>query len=230
MQLSSSRLLCCLSLGLALACKRETAEAGSDASVTPTAVASSPAAPVAPVPAKKDGAHSEFTKGNPSALGPELIVVPGKGMSAIRFGTNFETLARHMEAPCDVRTETRCVYVDQAVDFGMKDGVVASMKIYRRDRRVPDVSGTRYFGSFHGAVPPSILPGLHRHVVEQEFGKPKSVTPVDPPGAEGLVERHFYDGLVFEYDRLENGNVVLATIEIVPDKAAGGAPAATPKK
>ena len=229
MQLSSSRFLCLLSLGLVLACKRETSEPGSDASV----VSSAPSAPAAPAPTAKaiePGAHSEFTKGNPSVLGPELIVVPGKGMSAIRFGTNFDTLARHMEAPCDVRSETRCVYVDRAVDFGMKDGVVASMKIYRRDRLVPDVPGKRYFGSFHGAVPPSILPGLHRHVVEQEFGKAKSVTPIDPPSAEGLVERHFYDGLVFEYDRLDNGNVVLATIEVVPEKAGAGAPAATPKK
>lgn len=178
------------------------------------------AAPSAPAPATPPTpAYARYTKGNPATLGPELVILAGRGVSATRFGATFETIERHMASPCDVRTETRCLYVDRAIDFTMKDGVVSGIKIQRRDRRVPGLTEERYFGSFHGYLPPSIMPGLHRHVVEEEFGAPDRKEPVTD-GAEGLIERHFYDGLALEYDKLENGNVVLSSIEIIPSKTA----------
>ncbi len=142
-------------------------------------------------------------------------MLPGIGISAIRFGTNFETLARHMEGPCQIRTETRCVYVDQAVDFTMKDGVVSAMKVYRRGREVPGVPG-KLFGFFKGFLPPKIQLGLHRHIVAEEIGtKPESVE--EFPAANGgfVVAREKYHGLIIEYDRLANGNTVAATFEVI---------------
>lgn len=148
------------------------------------------------------------------------MVLPGEGVSATRFGATFETIERHMEAPCEVKTELRCLYVARGIDFGLKDGVLSSIKIHRRDRVVPGLPEKRYFGAFKGRLGQSILLGLHRHIVLEEFGKPEKVTEA-PAGAEnGLVESHTYPGLVLEYDRIENGNVVLSAFEILNSKSA----------
>lgn len=185
----------------------------------PSAEASPPQATAAPVPAKSP------TPVYLEPIGPELIVAPGRGISAIRFGTNFETLARHMEGPCDVRTETRCVYIAQAVDFTMKDGVVVGMKIHRKDRHVPGLP-ERVFGIFKGMMPPSIQFGLHRHIVAEEIKmKPERVENISDGGVDGLVAREHYPGVIVEYDRLPNGNVVAASFEVVPLAPSAGSPA-----
>jgi hypothetical protein len=178
--------------------------------------------------AKVDKKPPPAPLGHRFPIGPRLLVVPGRGLGAIRFGATFETVERHMAAPCDLKTETRCLYVRQAVDFTMKDGVVVGMKAEMRDRPVKNgpATGDKAFGSFNGLVPPEIMMGLHRHVVIEEFGEPDKKEPVENPKGHGLVDRHFYDGLIFEYDKIENGNVVLAGIEIVPSETA---PPAGPK-
>jgi hypothetical protein len=160
--------------------------------------------------------------GHRVAIGPSLIVVPGRGLGAIRFGATVETVERHMAAPCDLKTESRCLYVRHAVDFTLKEGVVVGMKAEMRDRPVKNgpTSGDKAFGSFNGAVPPEIMMGLHRHVVIEEFGEPDKKEPVESPPELGLVDRHFYDGLIFEYDKIQNGSVVLAAIQVIPSKTA----------
>jgi len=147
---------------------------------------------------------------------PEMVAVPGQGLSAIRFGTNFETLARHMEAPCEIRTETRCLYIDYGLDFAMKDGVVAGMKVNRPGRKVQGLAEPRKYGLFMGVLTPSIQVGLHRHVVAEELKtKPERVEEMDR-GPDGLVAREYYPGVIIEYDKIENGNVVVGGFEIVP--------------
>ncbi len=151
-------------------------------------------------------------------VGPRLVFLPGEGVSAIRFGATVQTIERHMEAPCDKKTEERCLYVRAAVEFFLEDGVLARIKAHRRDRKVddPPAEGDQYFGSLRGIVRPKIMLGLHQHVVLEEFGEPKRKETISPPGSDGLVARHYYDGINLEYDKIENGNTVLSGIEIYP--------------
>lgn len=153
-------------------------------------------------------------------MGPALVVVPGIGLSAIRFGATFETVERHMGAPCDIRTENRCAYVRQAVEFAMTDGVVSGMSVQRRDRQVTDAGAfpEKLYGAFNGLMAPQVMLGLHRHIVIEEFGEPSKKEPLFGP--DGQVERHVYQGVVLEYDQIENGNTVLAAMIVVPDKNA----------
>jgi len=154
------------------------------------------------------------------------MVVPGQGITAIRFGATVETIERHMKAPCDVKSETRCVYVKQAVDFTLEKGVLVRAKVHLRDRPVPDVPG-QTFGTFYGGMRPDILLGLHRHVVHEEFGKPERSETVGSGAELGLVARDFYPGVTLEYDKIKNGNTVLAAMEVFPAAVAPapGAPA-----
>jgi len=141
------------------------------------------------------------------------MVVPGKGITAMRFGATVETIERHMQAPCDVKTETRCLYIEQAIDFTLDKGVLVRAKVYRRDRPVPGVPD-RTFGTFHGGMAPAIVMGLHRHIVHEEFGAPDRSEAVDAPTGLGLAARDFYAGLTLEYDKIANGNTVLSAMEV----------------
>lgn len=156
-------------------------------------------------------------KGSPLPEGPRLVAVPGKGLSAIRFGATRETIERHMNAPCDIVEEDRCVYVDRAVEFFLEDDELVRIKAHRRDRAVEGTK-EKHFGTFRGILPQTIMMGLHRHVVLEEYGKPEKKEPVDPPGPNGIVDRHFYDGIILEYDLLDNGNTVLSAMEIFPSE------------
>jgi hypothetical protein len=128
-----------------------------------------------------------------------------------------------MQRPCDERTETRCLYIEKAVDFTMKDGVVDGIYVVRRDRPAPPrPDGTpRYFGTYYGGILPDIALGLHKHIVEEELHPPERVEKLPAPDAQnGTVERHYYDGLVLEFDKLPNGNTVLGAMRITPSKTA----------
>lgn len=179
-------------------------------------------------PPKKEDKPAPLSLGHRFPVGPRLVFVPGKGVSAIRFGATVETIERHMEAPCDKKTEDRCLYVRAAVEFFLDDGKLARIKTHRRDRAVsdPPANGEKYFGSVRGIVQPKIMLGLHRHIVLEEFGEPKRKETVSPPGPDGLVDRHFYEGINFEYDKIENGNTILAAIEVYPAKAPYSPPRA----
>lgn len=160
---------------------------------------------------------------------PEVIAVPGEGLSAIRFGTNFDTLARHLGSPCEVRSETRCLYIEYGLDFTMKDGVVAAMKVNRPSRKVQNLPGEpRKYGLFTGVLVPSIQVGLHRHIVAEELKKKPERVEEIADGPDGLVAREYYPGVIIEYDKIENGNVVVGGFEIVPLKSSVKAPTAKP--
>ncbi len=183
--------------------------------------ASTPAAPTASAPAKPLYAPKK-PLGNPRPAGPPQIVLPGKGIGAIRFGATWKTVERHMAAPCTLRTDDHCIYVDEAIDFTMKDGVIDRIDIHLRDRpagKGPD-GKQRYYGTFNGVIRPDFMLGMHKHVLLEGVGQPTRVEKVSSPGPTGLVERHHYDGMILDYDKLENGNVVLAGIEVYPSKTA----------
>jgi len=125
-----------------------------------------------------------------------------------------------MQEPCEVKTESRCLYVKQAVDFTLEQGVFVRAKVHLRERPVPGFPD-RTFGIFYGGMVPDIMLGLHRHVVQEEFGKPERTETVGDGSALGLVARDFYPGVTLEYDKLANGNTVLAAMEVFPAPAAG---------
>lgn len=156
--------------------------------------------------------------GHALPVGPPLTILPGQGIGPIRFGATFATVERHMQNPCDERTETKCVYVKQAVEFTMKDGVVAHIQLHRRDRPAGKTADgkPRYFGSYYGGLPPEIVMGLHKHVAVAELRPADRVEVLPQPDANGTVERHHYPGLIVEYDRVANGNTVLGGFQILP--------------
>ena len=165
--------------------------------------------------------------GSTQPVGPRQAIVPGKGITAIRFGATPETIQRHMQAPCDVKTETRCLYVKQAIDFTLEKGVLVRAKAERRDRPVPGVPD-QAFGTFYGGMAPDITMGLHRHIVHEEFGPPDRSEAFSPSTGLGLMHRDFYAGLTLEYDRISNGNEVLSAMEVFPaDNPAQPRPAAS---
>lgn len=228
------------SLALATACKsRKTSPPATTEALATETPAESAGAQQAP---KKSGAEGPL--GNPTPVGPPLEVLPGRGIGPIRFGATFETVERHMTNPCDVRTETKCIYVNQAVEFTMQEGVVARIHVHRRDR--PVSAGAKgqphYFGSYFGGLRPEIVLGVHRHIVLGEVRPAERVEKVEGENPYGTVERHHYPGLVLEFDRLSNGNVVLGGFQVLraPDaqspalsveeleakRGAGDAPAA----
>lgn len=161
------------------------------------------------------------------------MVVPGRGITAIRFGATKATIERHMQAPCDLETESRCLYIKQAIDFTLEKGVLVRAKVERRDRPVPGVPD-QVFGTFHGGMAPAVMMGLHRHIVHEEFGPPDRTEAVQAPLGLGLVQRDFYAGLTLEYDKIANGNVILAAMEVFPAESpavprpTGAQPAAVP--
>lgn len=167
--------------------------------------------------------------GHPHPVGPPLLLAAGESLGPIRAGTNLETLARHMEGPCDLRSEQRCIYVKQAVELTLDDGIVVGIKVHRRDRLVPGSPSEeehRFFGTFNGGMQPKLMLGLHQHIVLEEYGEPLKKEPLS--GNNGEVERHVYEGIVFEYDRIDNGNTVLSAMELVlpapPPGPGSGAP------
>lgn len=208
----------CALLG-ALGCDRDKADAPSGSA--PSAAAS-PAAPSPSAAPQSAPSQPYVAKGSRKAVGPLFEVLPGRGLGPIRFGATFATVERHMQHPCDVRTETKCIYVDQAVEFTMKDGVVVDIQVHRRDRvagKSPD-GKTLYYGSFHGGLLPEIALGLHKDVAVTELRPAERVEVVDPPNEHGTVERHHYRGIVLEYDRLPNGNTVLGSFHLLNDPQA----------
>ena len=149
------------------------------------------------------------------------IVLPGRGLSSIRFGATKETIERQMQSPCGYLSKTRCVYVDQGLEFFLDAGVLSKIRIHIYNHDSSDVpEAERNYGAFNGLLPADIRPGLHKHIVLSEYGEPLKVEKPDKSPDFGLQERHIYDGIALEYDRIENGNLVLAVMEVTPSKTA----------
>ncbi len=157
--------------------------------------------------------------------GPAMPILPGQGIGPIRFGATKATVERLMGAPCEDSTETLCRYVGRAVEFKLTDGVVSEIRVSRKGReakRAPDGSIIEY-GFYSGALLPDLYFGMRPEALQEQLGKPQKVETIDPPGADGLAERHVYDGVTLEYDRWSNGNLVLGAAVLTKSETAAAA-------
>lgn len=146
-------------------------------------------------------------------VGPRLGIIPGKGLGPVRFGATADTVERLLEVKCSVKTATECRILSHAVDFTFKDGLVEEMRVHGEERRFNDDTQDTY-GIFNGRFLKGASLGMYIQFVQESLGEPKRVEKFEtpPPGRFPTVERHYYDDMVLEYDRLKNGNVVLAGV------------------
>jgi len=157
-------------------------------------------------------------------VGPRLGILRGKGVGAIRFGANVDTVQRLMEAKCSARNLKRCTYWAEAIEFFFdKQGLVEKIYIHGDERPIPDNSG-KTFGVFNGRFPGTVSLGMYPKFVIEELGEPERVEKVaEADSRYPTVERHIYSDMELEYDKLANGNVVLAGILLKrPAPAAAG--------
>ena len=166
----------------------------------------------------------------PAPSGPVLAVLAGQGVGPIRIGATTATIERLMAAPCEVKTADVCRYPGRGVEFVLEKGVTQTVHIYRAGRPTRDQAGNpTEFGFFRGAIPPDLQLGMVPAAIEEKLGKAENVDKRDLTGPANGVETHHYPGLTLIYDRLDNGNLVLA--EMIVFKAPrpdAGAPSASP--
>lgn len=153
-------------------------------------------------------------------IGPRLAILAGEGIGPIRFGATVATIERLMEAPCDQKTPDKCRYIMQAVEFELKDGVVNRMVLHRHERPAgPDAQGRpQIYGFFNGAIPPYLGFGMIPSAARELLGPPASVEKVTTPNDFNTVERDTYPGMVLEYDRYTNGNIILGGVILTKAK------------
>ncbi len=176
--------------------------AGCERQKTPPPAASAPAVPSADLVPPKKWAIPD---------GPRLAVVAGKGVGPIRLGAKVSTVERLMEAPCEERTPKLCRYYIRAVEFHLDaEERVERIHVHRLDRK----QGEKTFGVFNGGIPPDLSFGMLPEAIQQILGPPKSKRQGAEGAAPGTAESHVYEGMVLEYDRMPNGQLVLGGIRI----------------
>jgi hypothetical protein len=149
--------------------------------------------------------------------GPILPVEPGSGLGAIRLGANVATIERLMGKRCEVRTDHLCRYSSHGVDFHLLGGVTEWIHVQRAGRS----AGTDYkgepveFGFFNGAIPPDLRLGMIPSAIQEYLGPPERIEHVPQPNPATLVSRDYYPGIVIEYDRYTNGNIIMGGMRIV---------------
>ena len=148
--------------------------------------------------------------------GPVLAIEAGKGVGPIRLGATVATIERLMAAPCEVKTATVCRYIVRAVEFELKDGVTDRITVHRHERPAgPDARGVpQEYGFFNGGIPPGAALGMVPSAVVKLLGKPQSVEAVTTQNENGTVQRATYPGMVLEFDKYKNGNVMLGAVII----------------
>lgn len=144
-------------------------------------------------------------------VGPTLGIYRGQGLGPIRFGATLKTIERLMEAPCTEKTEDSCRYLGQAVDFKLKDGVLEEIHVHGDERAFSERPDDTY-GVFNGRFVEGPALGMYTQFVIESLGEPSRVQKIEAPGRFPTMERHHYPDMVLEYDKLANGNVVLAGV------------------
>jgi hypothetical protein len=181
---------------------------GSSSGAAPSASATTAAVDAAPPPPRP------VRTSWPLPGGPQLAVLAGEGVGPIRFGATVATIERHMQAPCDLKTEQICRYYARAIEFGLKDGVLTAIHIHRMDRPAGnDATGkARVYGAFNGGIPPDLRMGMLPWAIQEHLGKPKKIEklPGNPPN--DTVQLHHYDGMVLEFDKLGTNEPILGGI------------------
>ncbi|HEU5074801.1 MAG TPA: hypothetical protein VFU02_11515 [Polyangiaceae bacterium] len=168
----------------------------------------------------------------PLPSGPRLAILPGKGVGPIRLGATRATIERQMDRPCDVATESLCRYISRAVDFHLTGGVVDKVVVHRRDRPAGKnkAGEDSVFGIFNGGLPPDFEVMMKQKVIMDHLGPPLRQEKVEGDNPNHTLERHYYDGMTVEYDRYDNGQMVLGGVIIEKSTGAGAAtPAASSK-
>lgn len=166
----------------------------------------------------------------PLPTGPRLAILPGKGVGPIRIGATRATIERQMDRPCDVATETLCRYIGRAVDFHLTGGVVDKVVVHRRDRPAGKnkAGEDSVFGIFNGGFPPDFEVMMKQQVIMDHLGPSLRQEKVTGDNPNHTLERHYYDGMTVEYDRYDNGQIVLGGVIIEKSTGAGAAaPAAS---
>lgn len=128
-----------------------------------------------------------------------------------------------MALPCEVKTKEVCRYLSRAVEFQLENGVTKTIVVSRAGRPTKDSSGKdAEFGFFNGAIPPDLQLGMVPSAIQEHLGQPKQVERSGSAGtgAADRVELHRYDGMRIEYDRIENGNLVVGGIVIFKESPA----------
>jgi len=157
---------------------------------------------------------------------PLMAVLAGQGAGAIRIGANVTQVERLMQRPCEVRSEHLCRYVQRAVDFNLVGGITQSIYIQRRGRPAgKNANGEDVeFGFFQGMIPPDLKLGMTPEAIQEYLGKPERAEQVAGPNPQTTVWRHYYPGLVLEYDWVaETGKLMLGGILIVKDSRISSA-------
>jgi hypothetical protein len=214
-----------LGLALSIGCSRDNKKKAPTASASASSQATTPAASAR----VKDNSPPRLWHPKPPPtevpipVGPRFSILAGKGIGPIRFGANAQTIERLMDLPCEVKTAEVCRYFSRAVEFTLKDGVCSAVTIHRQGRPAgKDKSGrARNYGIFNGGLPPDFELMMLQKVIMEHLGEPLKKEPVHDQPDFSTVERHYYNGLVVEYDQLENEKVVLGEIEVIP---AGATP------
>ncbi len=149
-------------------------------------------------------------------VGPQLLIQPNKGLGPIRFGATAETIERLMESkPTEVVQAgglTVLRYQSHAVEFSLQDGALVKAYVHGNEREYTQGKGPgveHVYGIFNGAFANGGKLGMYPAYSKQS--EPKRVENVEP-GRFPTVERHYYENMVLEYDKLQNGNVVLAGV------------------
>jgi hypothetical protein len=120
-----------------------------------------------------------------------------------------------MGAPCEFKTDDACRYVARGVEFSLKDGVVSRIHIHRRGRAT--LPEPRTFGIFNGTTPDGLAFFMLPTAVEEFLGKPLSTEPAPAPNPWTMVSVARYKGIDIEFDRIENGKVVVGGMILTPD-------------
>jgi hypothetical protein len=153
----------------------------------------------------------------------------GQGVGPIRIGATVATIQRHMGQPCDVKTAEVCRYIARGVEFHLEKAVTKQIYVQRAGRPAgKDASGAdAEFGFFRGAIPPDLQLGMVPSAIQEHLGPPRNVERRENAGVADRVEIHEYDGLRIEYDRIENGNLVMGGVRVLKEpKLDAGAPPA----
>lgn len=168
-------------------------------------------------------------------VGPRLGIFPGRGIGPIRFGASLSTVERLMDSPCSEKTETLCRYAAHAVDFHFEDAKLTKIHIHgdeRSFRTATTDSPDNTYGIFNGRFPQGAGLGMYSSYVISMLGEPSRKEAVGASPDAQTVERHHYPDMVLEYDKLKNGNVVLAGVVLsapaAADRPAHGKPGKNP--
>jgi len=221
---------CAMALGSAFACKsQDKPQAKLEVAPSASVVVNALAQPEPTSGSKRRYVPQPAASRIPLPSGPRLAILPGKGVGPIRLGATRATVERHMASPCEVATETGgetlCRYIGRAVDFHLTKGIVDKITVHRRDRPAgKDAKGQeRIFGIFNGGFPPDFEVMMKQDVIMEHLGPSLRQEKVTGDNPNHTLERQFYDGMTVEYDRYDNGKMVLGGVIIEKPAGAGKA-------